>query len=243
MFKGSMPALVTPFKDGAVDFDTLKQLVDWHVDQGSHGLVPVGTTGESPTLTHDEHEEVILCVVEAAAGRIPVIAGAGSNHTDEAVRFMVFAQTVGAAGALVVAPSYHKPTQAGMIAHFKAVHDAVMEGKALRKEDEYEAMPEEAPMAISEEPELSDEDLLGEATLAKLPSRQPAAEEDEVSETEGTQAVFEFETAETPSEIVEAVSEEFEEEASQEVEPAAEEETEELIEETEQENQEEEEAE
>ena len=125
----------------------------------------------------------------------------------------------------------------GMIA------DAVMEGKALRKEDEYEAMPEEAPMAISEEPELSDEDLLGEATLAKLPSRQPAAEEDEVSETEETQAVFEFETVETPSETVEVVSEEFEEEASQEVEPAAEEETEELIEETEQENQEEEEAE
>ena len=124
----------------------------------------------------------------------------------------------------------------GMIA------DAVMEGKALRKEDEYEAMPEEAPMAISEEPELSDEDLLGEATLAKLPSRQPAAEEDEVSETEETQAVFEFETVETPSETVEVVSEEFEEEASQEVEPAAEEETEELIEETEQENQEEEEA-
>jgi small subunit ribosomal protein S2 len=125
----------------------------------------------------------------------------------------------------------------GMIA------DAVMEGKALRKEDEYEAMPEEAPMAISEEPELSDEDLLGEATLAKLPSRQPAAEEDEVSETEGTQAVFEFETAETPSETVEAVSEEPEEDPSQEVEPAAEAETEELIEETEQENQEEEEAE
>ncbi|AUC52574.1 4-hydroxy-tetrahydrodipicolinate synthase [Sagittula sp. P11] len=124
MFKGSMPALVTPFKDGAVDFDTLKQLVDWHVDQGSHGLVPVGTTGESPTLTHDEHEEVIRCVVEAAAGRIPVIAGAGSNNTDEAVRFMVYAQTVGADGALVVTPYYNKPTQAGMIAHFKAVHDA-----------------------------------------------------------------------------------------------------------------------
>ncbi|MGP6087010.1 4-hydroxy-tetrahydrodipicolinate synthase [Antarctobacter jejuensis] len=123
MFKGSMPALVTPFKDGAVDFDTLKKLVNWHVEQGSHGLVPVGTTGESPTLTHREHEEVIACVVEAAAGRIPVIAGAGSNNTDEAIRFTQYAAKVGAAGALVVTPYYNKPTQAGLIAHFTAVHD------------------------------------------------------------------------------------------------------------------------
>ncbi|MFW2588851.1 4-hydroxy-tetrahydrodipicolinate synthase [Sagittula sp. SSi028] len=124
MFKGSMPALVTPFKDGAVDFATLKQLVDWHVDQGSHGLVPVGTTGESPTLTHKEHEAVIEATVEAAAGRIPVIAGAGSNNTDEAVRFAVHAREVGADGVLIVTPYYNKPTQAGMIAHFTAVHDA-----------------------------------------------------------------------------------------------------------------------
>ncbi len=123
MFKGSMPALVTPLKDGAVDFDTLKKLVNWHIDQGSHGLVPVGTTGESPTLTHREHEEVIACVVEAAAGRIPVIAGAGSNNTDEAIRFTQYAAKVGANGALVVTPYYNKPTQAGLIAHFKAVHD------------------------------------------------------------------------------------------------------------------------
>ncbi|ETA52397.1 4-hydroxy-tetrahydrodipicolinate synthase [Ponticoccus alexandrii] len=123
MFKGSMPALVTPFKNGAVDFDTLKRLVDWHVDQGSHGLVPVGTTGESPTLTHQEHEAVIEAVVQAAAGRIPVIAGAGSNNTDEAVRFTQFAHRVGADGALVVTPYYNKPTQAGLIAHFTAVHD------------------------------------------------------------------------------------------------------------------------
>ena len=123
MFKGSMPALVTPFKDGAVDFGTLKQLVDWHVDQGSHGLVPVGTTGESPTLTHEEHEAVIECVVEAAAGRVPVIAGAGSNNTAEAIRFVQHAARVGAQGALVVTPYYNKPTQAGMIAHFTALHD------------------------------------------------------------------------------------------------------------------------
>jgi 4-hydroxy-tetrahydrodipicolinate synthase len=118
-----MPALVTPFKDGAVDFGTLKQLVDWHVDQGSHGLVPVGTTGESPTLTHEEHEAVIDCVVKAAAGRVPVIAGAGSNNTAEGIRFVEFAARVGAQGALVVTPYYNKPTQAGLIAHFKALHD------------------------------------------------------------------------------------------------------------------------
>ena len=123
MFKGSMPALVTPFKDGAVDFDMLKKLVEWHIEEGSHGLVPVGTTGESPTLTHREHEEVIACVVEAVAGRIPVIAGAGSNNTDEAIRFTEYAAKVGADGALGVTPYYNKPTQAGLIAHFKAVHD------------------------------------------------------------------------------------------------------------------------
>lgn len=85
MFKGSLPALITPFKNGAVDFDTLKKLVDWHVAEGSHGLVPVGTTGESPTLTHEEHGAVIEAVVKAAAGRIPVIAGAGSNATAEGI--------------------------------------------------------------------------------------------------------------------------------------------------------------
>ncbi|ASP20705.1 4-hydroxy-tetrahydrodipicolinate synthase [Antarctobacter heliothermus] len=124
MFQGSMPALVTPFKDGAVDFDTLKKLVEWHIAEGSHGLVPVGTTGESPTLTHREHEEVIASVVEAAAGRIPVIAGAGSNNTAEAIRFTQYAARVGANGALVVTPYYNKPTQAGLIAHFTAVHDS-----------------------------------------------------------------------------------------------------------------------
>ncbi|MDA8740666.1 4-hydroxy-tetrahydrodipicolinate synthase [Rhodobacteraceae bacterium] len=124
MLKGSMPALVTPFKDGAVDVDTLKSLVDWHIEQGSHGLVPVGTTGESPTLSHEEHEMVVAEVVKAAAGRVPIIAGAGSNNTAESLRFMAHAKEVGATAALVVTPYYNKPTQAGLIAHFKTLHDA-----------------------------------------------------------------------------------------------------------------------
>ena len=124
MFKGSMPALVTPFKDGAVDFDTLKKLVDWHVAEGSSGLVPVGTTGESPTLTHEEHEQVIEAVVAAAAGRVPVIAGAGSNNTVEAIRFLQHAKAVGADAGLVVTPYYNKPTQAGLIAHYTALTEA-----------------------------------------------------------------------------------------------------------------------
>jgi len=123
MFKGSFPALVTPFRNGEVDWDTLGKLVEWHIGEGSHGLVPVGTTGESPTLTHQEHERVIDEVVRAAAGRIPVIAGAGSNNTLEAIRFMRHAAEVGADAALVVTPYYNKPTQAGMIAHFTALHD------------------------------------------------------------------------------------------------------------------------
>lgn len=123
MFKGSMPALITPFENGSVDFDTLKKLVEWHVAEGSHGLVPVGTTGESPTLTHEEHEAVIKAVVETAAGRIPVIAGAGSNNTAEAMRFVQFAKDVGADAALVVTPYYNKPTQRGLIAHFTALNE------------------------------------------------------------------------------------------------------------------------
>lgn len=123
MIRGSLPALVTPFKDGAVDRDALKALVEWHVAEGSHGLVPVGTTGESPTLTHAEHEMVVAEVVKAAAGRIPVVAGAGSNNTAETIRFMQHAEKVGADAALVVTPYYNKPTQAGLIAHFTAAHD------------------------------------------------------------------------------------------------------------------------
>ena len=124
MFKGSYPALITPFKNGAVDFDMLKKLVDWHVAEGSHGLVPVGTTGESPTLTHAEHGAVIAAVVKAAAGRVRVIAGAGSNNTAEGIDLIRHAQSVGADGALVVTPYYNKPTQAGLVAHYTALHDA-----------------------------------------------------------------------------------------------------------------------
>ncbi|MFN3292318.1 MAG: 4-hydroxy-tetrahydrodipicolinate synthase [Gemmobacter sp.] len=124
MIKGSMPALVTPFKNGELDLDTLKHLVEWHIEQGSTGLVPVGTTGESPTLSHEEHETVIETVVQAARGRVPVIAGAGSNNTTEGIRLIRFAEKAGADAALVVTPYYNKPTQAGLIAHFTAMHDA-----------------------------------------------------------------------------------------------------------------------
>ncbi|MBZ4689853.1 4-hydroxy-tetrahydrodipicolinate synthase [Cereibacter changlensis] len=123
MIKGSIPALVTPFKNGALDLETLKKLVDWQIAEGSTGLVPVGTTGESPTLSHEEHETVIEAVVKAAAGRVPVIAGAGSNNTVEGIRLIRFAERVGADAALVVTPYYNKPTQAGLIAHFTALHD------------------------------------------------------------------------------------------------------------------------
>ena len=118
-----MPALVTPFNNGELDLDALKRLVDWQISEGSTGLVPVGTTGESPTLTHDEHETVIAEVVKAAAGRVPVIAGAGSNNTVETIRFVEFAKRAGAAAALVVTPYYNKPTQRGLVAHFTAAHD------------------------------------------------------------------------------------------------------------------------
>jgi 4-hydroxy-tetrahydrodipicolinate synthase len=124
MFKGSYPALITPFANGSVDFDTLKKLVDWHIAEGSHGLVPVGTTGESPTLSHAEHGAVIEAVVKAAAGRVPVIAGAGSNNTAEGIDLIRHAQAVGADAALVVTPYYNKPTQAGMVAHYTALHEA-----------------------------------------------------------------------------------------------------------------------
>lgn len=123
MFRGSFPALVTPFKDGAVDTKALADLVEWHISEGSHGLVPVGTTGESPTLTHEEHEQVIEEVVRTSAGRVPVIAGAGSNNTVEAMRFVQHAARVGADGALVVTPYYNKPTQRGMIEHFTRLNN------------------------------------------------------------------------------------------------------------------------
>ncbi|CAI8190545.1 MAG: 4-hydroxy-tetrahydrodipicolinate synthase [Planktomarina sp.] len=123
MISGSLPALVTPFANGKVDITALKRLVDWHIDQGSHGLVPVGTTGESPTLTHDEHDGVVETVVAQVAGRIPVVAGAGSNNTAETVRLVKAAKVAGATAVLVVTPYYNKPTQAGLVAHFSAAAD------------------------------------------------------------------------------------------------------------------------
>ena len=123
LIQGSIPALVTPFKNGELDLDTLKDLVEWQIEQGSTGLVPVGTTGESPTLSHEEHECVIEVVVKAVRGRVPVIAGAGSNNTVEGIRLIRFAERVGADAALVVTPYYNKPTQAGLIAHYTAMHD------------------------------------------------------------------------------------------------------------------------
>ncbi|WOI56030.1 4-hydroxy-tetrahydrodipicolinate synthase [Palleronia sp. LCG004] len=124
MFKGSYVAMVTPFKDGALDLDALKRLVDWHVDEGTDGLVPVGTTGETPTLSHAEHEETIAAVVRAARGRVPVIAGCGSNNTIEGMGLIRHAKEIGADAALVVTPYYNKPTQDGLYEHFRAIHDA-----------------------------------------------------------------------------------------------------------------------
>jgi len=154
MFKGSLPALVTPFRNGALDLDTLKKLVEWHIGEGSTGLVPVGTTGESPTLSHGEHETVVEEVVKAARGRIPVIAGAGSNNTVESIRLARHAEKVGADALLVVTPYYNKPTQAGLIAHFTAVHDCC-----------------ELPIIIYNIPGRSVVDMLPETMgeLAKLP--------------------------------------------------------------------------
>ena len=154
MFKGSYVALITPFTNGAVDFDMLKKLVDWHVAEGTHGLVPVGTTGESPTLTHTEHGAVVAAVVKATAGRVPVIAGAGSNNTAEGIELIRHAQAVGADAALVVTPYYNRPTQAGLIAHFTALHDAA-----------------DLPIVIYNIPGRSVVDMTPETmgTLAKLP--------------------------------------------------------------------------
>ncbi|KPF72942.1 4-hydroxy-tetrahydrodipicolinate synthase [Bosea sp. AAP35] len=124
-FTGSLPALVTPFKDGLIDEDALRALVAWQIESGSSGLVPVGTTGESPTLSHDEHKRVVEIVIAEAGGRVPVIAGAGSNNTTEAIDLAVHAEKAGAQAVLVVTPYYNKPTQEGMYQHFKAVNDAI----------------------------------------------------------------------------------------------------------------------
>ena len=125
MFAGLTVAMVTPFRDGQVDYQALNKLVDWHVEQGTDCLAPVGTTGESPTLDHEEHERVIAAVVEKAAHRIKVMAGTGSNSTREALRLTKFAQKAGADGALMVGPYYNKPTQEGYYRHFATVAEAI----------------------------------------------------------------------------------------------------------------------
>jgi 4-hydroxy-tetrahydrodipicolinate synthase len=125
MFKGSFVALITPFRDGEVDEAAYRSLIEWQIAEGTEGLVPCGTTGESPTLDHAEHQRVVEICVETAAGRVPVIAGAGSNSTAEALSLSRHAEAAGADGVLVVTPYYNKPTQAGLYAHYKALNDAV----------------------------------------------------------------------------------------------------------------------
>jgi 4-hydroxy-tetrahydrodipicolinate synthase len=121
MFTGSITALVTPMRDGAVDEDGFRAHVEWQIAEGTHGLVPVGTTGESPTLSHDEHKRVVEICIETAKGRVPVIAGAGSNNTREAIDLARFAEKAGADAVLVVTPYYNKPNRLGIRAHFEAV--------------------------------------------------------------------------------------------------------------------------
>jgi 4-hydroxy-tetrahydrodipicolinate synthase len=125
MFKGSFTALITPFDHGALDEDAFRKLVEFQIRSGTHGLVPVGTTGESPTLSHDEHNRVVELCVRQVAGRVPVIAGAGSNSTAEAIELVRHAKSVGAQAALVVTPYYNKPTQEGLYRHYRAINDAV----------------------------------------------------------------------------------------------------------------------
>jgi 4-hydroxy-tetrahydrodipicolinate synthase len=124
-FRGSFTALVTPFKNGSVDEQMFRDLVEWQIAEGTNGLVPVGTTGESPTLSHDEHKEVVEWCVEQAKGRVPVVAGAGSNSTREAIELSRHAEEAGADAVLVVTPYYNKPTQEGLYQHYKAINDAI----------------------------------------------------------------------------------------------------------------------
>jgi len=125
MFKGIYTALITPFRKGKIDERAFRAFVEWQVREGVHGLVPCGTTGESPTLSHEEHNRVIDLCIEVAKGRVPVLAGTGSNSTDEAIMMTRHARQAGADGALIVAPYYNRPTQEGLYRHFKAIHDAV----------------------------------------------------------------------------------------------------------------------
>ncbi|MFO0389584.1 MAG: 4-hydroxy-tetrahydrodipicolinate synthase [Alphaproteobacteria bacterium] len=125
MFKGIYTALITPFSNGKIDEKAFQSFVEWQIAEGVHGLVPCGTTGESPTLSHDEHNRVVAMCIEVAKGRVPVMAGTGSNSTEEAIMMTQHAKKAGANGALVVAPYYNKPTQEGIYQHYKAIHDAV----------------------------------------------------------------------------------------------------------------------
>jgi 4-hydroxy-tetrahydrodipicolinate synthase len=124
-FRGSFTALVTPFKNGSIDEKAFRGLVDWQIEEGTSGLVPVGTTGESPTLSHDEHKHVVEWCIDQAKGRVSVVAGAGSNSTREAIELAQHAEKAGADAVLVVTPYYNKPTQEGMYQHFKAINDAI----------------------------------------------------------------------------------------------------------------------
>ncbi|MBN9000085.1 MAG: 4-hydroxy-tetrahydrodipicolinate synthase [Rhizobiales bacterium] len=125
MFRGSITAMVTPMRQGGIDVDRLESFVDWQITEGSHGLVPVGTTGESPTLSHDEHKRVVEITIKVANGRVPVIAGAGSNNTVEAIDLARHAEASGADAVLVVTPYYNKPNQEGLYQHYKAINDAI----------------------------------------------------------------------------------------------------------------------
>jgi 4-hydroxy-tetrahydrodipicolinate synthase len=125
MFSGSITALITPFANGAIDDAAFQRFVEWQIDQGSNGLVPSGSTGESATLSHDEHERVIRLCVEATSGRVPVIAGTGSNSTSEAISLTKAAEACGADAALIVMPYYNKPSQEGLYQHYKTIHDSV----------------------------------------------------------------------------------------------------------------------
>jgi 4-hydroxy-tetrahydrodipicolinate synthase len=124
-FRGSITALVTPFKNGSLDESSFRELIEWQIAEGTGGLVPVGTTGESPTLSHEEHMQVVEWCIDQSRGRVPVIAGAGSNSTSEAIELARHAEDAGAAAVLVVTPYYNKPTQEGLYQHFKAINDAI----------------------------------------------------------------------------------------------------------------------
>ena len=134
MFKGSIPALITPFKNGEIDFSALENLVEWHISEGSSAIVAVGTTGESPTLSHQEHKDVVEAIIKCSGKRIPIIAGAGSNSTTESIELMEFSEKVGADAALVVTPYYNKPNQKGLLNHYTTLHERRKSAIGKRKQ-------------------------------------------------------------------------------------------------------------